>query len=358
MYTVFYFYIFHSLLSAQNLLNRPESVVYDSLFNRYLVSNWATGNIVQIDSSGVQSYFVTGLGNINGIYISNNIVFAGCITKVRGFNLSTRNTVMDLLIPGAINLNDVTADNSGNIYITDFNAKKIIKVNIQSHAYSTFVSRLTLEPNGILFDDPNNRLLLCSFGENIPILAISLEDSSVSVVANTSLKNCDGFTKDDYGNYYISSWATKSIYKFDSAFGNPPELFYSNSEAPADISYNNLEDIIAAPIMNQNRIVYLSVSPESVESISKIPQTFMLFQNYPNPFNPITKIIYQIPELSFVALKVYDVLGNEIATLVNEEEFAEEYEVEFNASELPSGVYFYQLKAGSFSLTKKMLFLK
>ena len=57
-------------------------------------------------------------------------------------------------------------------------------------------------------------------------------------------------------------------------------------------------------------------------------------------------------------LKVYDVLGNEIATLVNEEEFAEEYEVEFNASELPSGIYFYQLKAGSFSLTKKMLFLK
>ena len=170
MYTVFYFYIFHSLLSAQNLLNRPESVVYDSLFNRYLVSNWATGNIVQIDSSGVQSYFVTGLGNINGIYISNNIVFAGCITKVRGFNLSTRNTVMDLLIPGAINLNDVTADNSGNIYIADAAKDTVFKFNSfgdELQSISVFGSDSLSQPYGVAFfnktvyvaDTGNNRIL-------------------------------------------------------------------------------------------------------------------------------------------------------------------------------------------------------
>ncbi len=67
---------------------------------------------------------------------------------------------------------------------------------------------------------------------------------------------------------------------------------------------------------------------------------FRLFQNYPNPFNPNTKIKYQISDLSFVTLKVYDVLGNKIATIVNEEKPVGSYEIEFNATTLPSGVYF------------------
>jgi len=88
------------------------------------------------------------------------------------------------------------------------------------------------------------------------------------------------------------------------------------------------------------------------------PVTFALEQNYPNPFNPSTTIKYQIPELSFVTLKVYDVLGSEVGTLVNEEKPSGNYKVEFNATNLPSGIYFYQLRVGSFNQTKKMLLLK
>jgi hypothetical protein len=89
-----------------------------------------------------------------------------------------------------------------------------------------------------------------------------------------------------------------------------------------------------------------------------LPTKYILKQNYPNPFNPTTKIRYQIPELSFVTIKVYDVLGNEIAILVNEEKSIGNYELEFNAVNLSSGVYFYQLKAGDYLETKKMLLLK
>ena len=90
---------------------------------------------------------------------------------------------------------------------------------------------------------------------------------------------------------------------------------------------------------------------------------FSLEQNFPNPFNPSTKIKYSIPSVGTrlalsVQLKVYDVLGNEVAILVNEYKPAGNYEIEFNASKLSSGVYFYQLKAGSFVETKKMLILK
>jgi len=96
----------------------------------------------------------------------------------------------------------------------------------------------------------------------------------------------------------------------------------------------------------------------SVSENDLLPDVFTLEQNYPNPFNPATTIKYQIPELSFVTIKVYDVLGNEINTLVNNEKSAGDYEVEFNASALPSGVYFYKIKAGDFVQVRKMMLLK
>ncbi|MGE5848119.1 MAG: T9SS type A sorting domain-containing protein [Ignavibacteria bacterium] len=89
-----------------------------------------------------------------------------------------------------------------------------------------------------------------------------------------------------------------------------------------------------------------------------IPIVYKLNQNYPNPFNPSTIINYQIPEESFVALKIYDVLGNEILTLVNEEKIAGSYKVSFDAGKLASGVYIYQLKAGTYVDTKKMILLR
>ena len=101
-----------------------------------------------------------------------------------------------------------------------------------------------------------------------------------------------------------------------------------------------------------------SVTSVDEESNQAVPLDYELSQNYPNPFNPVTKINYHIPELSPVTLKVYDVLGDEIATLVNEEKPAGSYEVKFNAIKLPSGIYFYQLQANGYSNTKKMLLLK
>ena len=98
--------------------------------------------------------------------------------------------------------------------------------------------------------------------------------------------------------------------------------------------------------------------PVTVGNEKNLPTEFLLSQNYPNPFNPSTTIYYQIPQLEFVTLKVYDILGREIVTLVNEEKPSGEYEVEFNGNNLPSGVYFYQLKAGSLIETKKMVLLK
>ena len=94
----------------------------------------------------------------------------------------------------------------------------------------------------------------------------------------------------------------------------------------------------------------------SVEEDNNI--TYKLSQNYPNPFNPSTKIIYSIPKLSYVSIKVFDVLGREVSTVVSKEQAIGNYEVEFDASNLTSGIYFYRIQAGKFVETKKMILLQ
>ncbi len=89
-----------------------------------------------------------------------------------------------------------------------------------------------------------------------------------------------------------------------------------------------------------------------------VPSEFKLFQNYPNPFNPRTTISWQSPISSWQTLKVYDILGNEVVTLVDEFYHAGSYEIDFDATKLASGIYFYRLQAGNFIETKSMILQK
>jgi hypothetical protein len=89
-----------------------------------------------------------------------------------------------------------------------------------------------------------------------------------------------------------------------------------------------------------------------------IPKTYSLNQNYPNPFNPVTKIEYAVPNDVKVTIKVYDVVGREVNVLVNEVKTAGYYSINWNASNLSSGIYFYQMKAGNFYAVKKMMLIK
>ncbi|MCL4538602.1 MAG: T9SS type A sorting domain-containing protein, partial [Bacteroidetes bacterium] len=101
--------------------------------------------------------------------------------------------------------------------------------------------------------------------------------------------------------------------------------------------------------------------PRSISAVVErpsVPSSFMLKQNYPNPFNPATTIEYEVSSKQYVALKVYNVLGQKVALLVNGEQSPGYYKVNFDASRLPSGVYFYRLEAGSYSATKKMVLIR
>ncbi len=120
------------------------------------------------------------------------------------------------------------------------------------------------------------------------------------------------------------------------------------------LNSNDEEHLFLADYKTGEEVAVTGITKDN----NKIAKNYLLNQNYPNPFNPTTVISYQIPNAEFVTLKVYNILGSEIATLVNSKQTAGTYKVNFDANNLPSGIYFYQIQAGQFTQVRKMMLLK
>lgn len=145
------------------------------------------------------------------------------------------------------------------------------------------------------------------------------------------------------------TWQTIGFVEGKGTIAASTQYIYSDKSLKAGIYNYQLKQIDFNGMFEYSKIVEVEVN---------IPDKFTLNQNYPNPFNPTTKISFDVPSQSNVLLKVYDMLGNEVATLVNENMSPSSYEIVFDASSLANGVYFYQLQAEDFVSTKKMILLK
>ena len=145
----------------------------------------------------------------------------------------------------------------------------------------------------------------------------------------------------------LSAYNDYQIYLVDERLKNEIKLTKdSEIRIPGDVEINNYRFLIGTEqfiVSNKGELT---------------PKSFALYQNYPNPFNPTTKIRYSIPSISNVQIMIYDLLGNEIATLINEQKNPGNYEINFDASNLASGVYVYKMRTSTFTDTKKMLLLR
>lgn len=189
--------------------------------------------------------------------------------------------------------------------------------------------------------------LMFAFNQALGSYYYSCKDDSV-FFANESNNNIFGIedSQQDHGTYFTT-------YDFSKKFG----LFhlFNTTNGICEIYYDLAGCIISG-------ITYGELLTSNESMTSNVSQ-YSLSQNYPNPFNPSTVISWQSPVGSWQSLKIYDVLGNEVATLVNEYKPAGNYDVEFNIAHeslraITSGVYFYRLQAGSFIETKKMILLR
>jgi len=198
-----------------------------------------------------------------------------------------------------------------------------------------FLSTALLDPDSIPADSVSESVLTISPKNNSDTL---LASGLTILLTNTGLGTLGSVT--DLGD---------GTYKATITAPSTPGI-----DSISIVVINNADTVSLAAIPV---ITYLNAT--SVEEIGYITQEqYILFQNFPNPFNPTTNIGFRIAESGLVNLKVYDVLGNEVANLVEKYMPAGTHEVEFSASELTSGLYFYQLSSGEFTDTKKLILLR
>jgi len=343
---------------GNNLLNNPESVVYDESNNRYLVSNCGNGKIIQIDSNGQQSYFNTELTYTLGLHIVGDTLFVssneGPYSGIVGFLLSSAEIVFHVDIPEKQLLNDITSDNSGNLYITDCDANKIFKVHMSDMTYSTMIDSGLGYPNGILFDEPNNRLLVLNcLLVGRPILAVDLGNLSLTTVVETGISSIDGLTIDNDGNYYFSSWSQDKVYRYDAAFTNPPEVFTSGHFDPADIFYNRMNNVLAVPNFSADTVEFI---PAGSVRVNETPITGQeTIELYPNPFSNEVNICFSLTENVHTRLFIYNIEGKIMKELINNELRKGEHQITWNDNDLDPGVYIVSIISGNLCYSKKVI---
>ena len=259
-------------------LNGPESIDFDPINNRYLIANKNDGKIMQRSSNGTISQFIGGISpNPYGIEVVGTTVYACCSGKVLGFDLTTGLQVFSVNL-GATFLNGITHDNSGNLFVTDFSAKKIYRIKIATQTFNLFAQNLTQSPNGIIFDEPSNSLVFVNWGSAAKIKRCSLADSTVTTILTTSYTNIDGIARKANGDFYISTWGTNSVYKYNNDFTTTPVSIVSGLSSPADIYYNDLTDTLAIPNSGNNTLTFVGQS-----TVALLEQNASELAIYPNP---------------------------------------------------------------------------
>lgn len=357
--------VFLSLCVSAQLLNLPESVEFDPYNNRYLASNWGDGSIIQIDSAGNQSIWLANAQCFSGLHRIDSILYVACREYgVKGFNLLTGEKVLDVDIPGATNINDITSDNFGNLYVSYPSGNLVYKVNIASGQSWIFADDNLDFPNGMYFDEENNRIILVSYRMNSTIQQINLADSIVSLITNPGLHNLDGISRDAEGNYYVSSWYTNSVYKFDATFEIPPEVFSNHNDDPADIFFDKINNVLAVPLFFTHQLEFVEGPVTGIFT----DQTFEsgdLINVYisPNPFHEFTKIEYTLLKRSHIYVTVKNSIGLLVTTLVDENQKPGKHAIVWNGVDsagkvVPSGIYYCQIQEENDTQSIKILYVK
>ena len=353
-------------------------------------------NLFKVYSDGTVEEFATGFngasgnavdsdGNVYQANINNNTV-----SKVSSTGEVTQFANSKLYYPVG-----VAVDSKSNVYVSncgvDPTGKSTITKITPDGTTSKFASSTAFDcPNGLTVDE-NDNLYTCNYNNgkvfkintdgSVELIA-TLPDNNNShlVYANNSLYVAKRCANKIYrvlldGTYYLIAGtgirgnddgdplsATINLPNGVSVSPDGDTLYFTSKTSFNGACFDtDLNPVLVRMITGLKSIT-------GVNDMGEIPTKLKLEQNYPNPFNPTTKISFSLPSPSQgdgsgvrstkVTLKVYDVLGNEIATLVNEEKSAGNYEVEFDGSNLSSGVYYYQIRTGSFIDTKKFVLLK
>jgi hypothetical protein len=251
-----------------------------------------------------------------------------------------------------------------NVYIKSFTANGLYRLRtnpfnggydgVFAYFFQNEESKVCLSADGLFLYDHFNgdvRIYELATGDTVDTITLDIQHNFDWPRGNLIV----------HTGTYLLTFADNVIYAYDPSNGNFISACTLTSMPASNewsVSYTNGMFFLTEDTETTWYAWTIDDGAVSVEENDINPFEFSLEQNYPNPFNPSTKIRYSIPQSSNVIVKVFDFLGNEIKTLVNEQKNTGTYEITWYADNLPSGIYFYKLIAGSFVETKKMLLLK
>lgn len=316
--------MFAFLLSFQTMAQSysgAESVEFDYANNRYLISNNSSKQILARAADGTLSIFATLPSAPYGIEIVGDTLYCCTGGNLRGLNLNTGVEIFNHSVESGAFFNGITHDPSGNIYITGFSSKKVYRFNTLTRQSNIYVNNTATTPNGIVFDaydGQNSRLLMAGWGSPATIKAISMADSSVSLLLNTPFSNIDGIAKGKDGYFYIAVWSNNSIQRYDSTFSTQPTSMVSSGlTSPADIFYNSLTDTLAVPCGSFVNFYFFGTITQAEEL--SLQNTISVFPN---------------PAQHFIQLRSTKALGPTQAMLIETASGKVVYTAELNISEI------------------------
>jgi sugar lactone lactonase YvrE len=346
MKTLFSSLLLFAGLSSQMLgqsFGTVESIEFDPIYHRFLVSN--VNSVMVADNNGqAVSQFGTAPLASYGMEVMNNALFAITGSSVKAFDLTSGLQTMTATISGAQFLNGMASNGTNMIWVTDFNAKKIHQIdvtNMASPVVSVLIANTVSTPNGIVYDDVNNRLVFVSWGTNAPIKQVDLATGVMSTITTTTLGNCDGIDNDNQGNYFVSSWSsTPKITKFAPDFSSQTNIVVTGLSSPADICYAKEIDTLAIPNSGNATVKYVGFTTSKVDEKTSDKNALSL---YPNPVSNYS-IARFYARGKMCRMDILDSTGKLVKNVLHENLGTGEQIVVLNELGLSAGMYFLSLE--------------
>jgi len=336
-------------------LSDIESAEFDPINHRFLVSNGSS--VMEVNAAG-QAIGEIGGGTPQcsyGMEVIGNTLFTIVSSSVRAYDLTTGSLISSIVISGANFLNGMASDGVNRVWVTDFGSNKIQEIDysdLQNPSYSTVVNNTVVTPNGICFDEVNNRLVFVAWsGSTSDVTQVSLADYSLTtLVANASLNSIDGIDNDSDGNYYLASWTPQRITKYNPDFTVSEVITVPGGlNNAADIAYAEEIDTLIIPNSGNNTVRFVGFQP--VNSVGESAIDAIEPACYPNPIQVESVITFYHKYAGKVRIEAIDMQGK-VAILLLEEQLPRALQrVVVGDVNLPGGKYFWRIQTEGETLT-------
>jgi sugar lactone lactonase YvrE len=332
----------YAFVSAQQMTS-IESVEFDPINHRFLVSNGS--NVIVVDGDGNEvEYFGNDPEADYGMEVMGNALFSIVGSGVKAYDLTSGMEVSSITISGASFLNGMASDGDHRVWVTDFSAKKIYEIDftdLANPAYVEIVTNTVTTPNGICYDETNNRLVFANWGGSAKIKAVALDTYDVTtLVDNTGVGNIDGIDNDNYGNFFICSWTPNQIKKYNADFSLSEVITVSGLSSPADLCYAEEIDTLAIPCSGNQTVKFVGFTVDNIEVSDANP---FAFNCYPNPVSEKSVLYFTLLEGGLTTIDVVDSQGKLVMNVLEENLPAAEHKFIPGELDMAPGNYIWRI---------------